>query len=94
MALSSGKFAKRQAVGAVHVARLAGVSQSSVSRVFLGGKVAIKRDDRMVEAANSLGYRHDEGARGGHTTIRVRWYFDELKHQPHARHDLCCRFFR
>ena len=57
------KFDKRQAVRAVDVARAAGVSQSTVSRVFLGGGVAPKRRDKILEAANALGYRPDAMAR-------------------------------
>ena len=63
MAEGLGKFEKRQAVRAIDVARAAGVSQSSVSRVFLGGGVAPKRRDKIIEAANALGYRPDAMAR-------------------------------
>ena len=57
------RFDKRQAVRAIDVARAAGVSQSSVSRVFLGGNVAPKRRAKILEAANELGYRPDAMAR-------------------------------
>ena len=57
------RFDKRQAVRAIDVARAAGVSQSSVSRVFQGGSVATKRRDKILEAANALGYRPDAMAR-------------------------------
>lgn len=63
MAEGLSKFEKRQAVRAIDVARVAGVSQSSVSRVFLGGSVAPKRRDKIIEAANALGYRPDAMAR-------------------------------
>ncbi len=56
-------FEKRQAVRAIDVARVAGVSQSSVSRVFLGGSVTPKRRDKILEAAKALGYRPDAMAR-------------------------------
>lgn len=57
------KFDKRQAVRAIDVARAAGVSQSSVSRVFVGGSVEPKRREKILEAANALGYRPDAMAR-------------------------------
>lgn len=63
MAESLSKLEKRQAVRAIDVARMAGVSQSSVSRVFLGRGVAPKHRDKIMEAANSLGYRPDAMAR-------------------------------
>lgn len=63
MAEGYTKFEKRQAIRAIDVARAAGVSQSSVSRVFLGGNVAPKRRDKIIEAANVLGYRPDAMAR-------------------------------
>ena len=44
------RFDKRQAVRAIDVALAAGVSQSSVSRVFQGGNVATKRRDKILEA--------------------------------------------
>lgn len=63
MAEGFGKFEKRQAVRAIDVARVAGVSQSSVSRVFLRGGVAPECRDKIIEAANALGYRPDAMAR-------------------------------
>ena len=51
------RFVKRQAVRAIDVAQAAGVSPSSVSRLFLGGNVAPKCRAKILEAANELGYR-------------------------------------
>ena len=63
MAEGLSKFERRQAVRAIDVARAAGVSQSSVSRVFLGGSMAPKRRNKILEGANALGYRLDAMAR-------------------------------
>jgi DNA-binding LacI/PurR family transcriptional regulator len=47
------------------VAKLAGVSQSAVSRAFSpGGSVAVETRERIVEAARALGYRPNAIARG------------------------------
>ncbi|MGK7376220.1 LacI family DNA-binding transcriptional regulator [Planococcus sp. 1R117A] len=54
----------RQAVTAKDVAKLAGVSQSSVSRVFFdGAKVSEKTRAKIMAAAEQLGYRPNEFAR-------------------------------
>ena len=57
------KFEKRQAVRAIDVARVAGVSQSAVSRVFRGGSVAPQRRTEILRVAKALGYRPDAMAR-------------------------------
>ncbi|MFJ2992333.1 LacI family DNA-binding transcriptional regulator [Pandoraea sp. NPDC087047] len=49
------------------VARLAGVSQSTVSLVFAGkaeGRVTPERRDQILQAAQTLGYRPNSSARG------------------------------
>lgn len=54
----------KAAVTAKDVARLAGVSQSSVSRVFFdGAKVSEKTRNKVMAAAEELGYRPNEFAR-------------------------------
>ncbi|WP_078412600.1 LacI family DNA-binding transcriptional regulator [Priestia abyssalis] len=56
---------KKKQVNAVEVARLAGVSQSTVSRVFAPGpNVSEKARRRVLEAADELGYRPNALARG------------------------------
>lgn len=56
---------KKKQANATEVARLAGVSQSTVSRVFSpGAKVSEKARHRVMEAANELGYRPNALARG------------------------------
>lgn len=51
-------------VNAKDVARLAGVSQSSVSRVYFeGAKVSKKTREKVLAAAEELGYRPNEFAR-------------------------------
>ncbi|MGG0453884.1 LacI family DNA-binding transcriptional regulator [Priestia megaterium] len=54
-------------VNSMEVAKLAGVSQSTVSRVFdpnAKGKVAIKTRKKILEAANALGYYPNALAKG------------------------------
>lgn len=54
------------------IAIAAGVSQSAVSRVFSGGRVAAQTRQRVLDAAQTLGYRRDAIARSlvtGQTTI-------------------------
>jgi len=54
-------------VNSVEVAKLAGVSQSTVSRVFAPnskGKVATKTRKQILEAANALGYYPNALAKG------------------------------
>jgi DNA-binding LacI/PurR family transcriptional regulator len=54
------------------IAVAADVSQSAVSRVFSGGRVAAETRQRVLEAAQALGYRRDPIARSlvtGQTTI-------------------------
>ncbi len=54
------------------IAVAAGVSQSAVSRVFSGGRVAAETRARVLAAAEALGYRRDAIARSlvtGQTTI-------------------------
>ena len=54
------------------IASAAGVSQSAVSRVFSGGRVAVETRQRVLDAAQALGYRRDAIARSlvtGQTTI-------------------------
>ncbi|MDN7244500.1 LacI family DNA-binding transcriptional regulator [Planococcus shenhongbingii] len=54
----------KQAITAKDVAKLAGVSQSSVSRVFFdGAKVSEKTRAKIMAAAEQLGYRPNEFAR-------------------------------
>lgn len=54
----------KQNVTANDVAKLAGVSQSSVSRVYFeGASVSPKTRRKVLEAANELGYRPNEFAR-------------------------------
>jgi DNA-binding LacI/PurR family transcriptional regulator len=56
---------KKKQVNAMEVARLAGVSQSTVSRVFTpGSSVSEKARRRVLEAAKELGYRPNALARG------------------------------
>ncbi|HWO96659.1 MAG TPA: LacI family DNA-binding transcriptional regulator [Bacillus sp. (in: firmicutes)] len=56
---------KKKQVNATEVARLAGVSQSTVSRVFTpGANVSEKARRRVLEAAKELGYRPNALARG------------------------------
>jgi DNA-binding LacI/PurR family transcriptional regulator len=60
----SGKTPRRRATS-YDVAELAGVSQSAVSRVFQAGASASKEmRDRVLSAANKLGYRPNAIARG------------------------------
>lgn len=55
----------KQGVTAIDVAKLAGVSQSSVSRVyFKGAIVSEKTRKKVLAAAEELGYRPNEFARG------------------------------
>ncbi|MCD7035136.1 LacI family DNA-binding transcriptional regulator [Metabacillus sp. GX 13764] len=52
-------------VNAMEVARAAGVSQSTVSRVFTpGASVSAKAREKVLKAANQLGYRPNALARG------------------------------
>jgi DNA-binding LacI/PurR family transcriptional regulator len=61
---TNDKSPKRRATS-YDVARLAGVSQSAVSRVFQPGASASKdMRDRVMSAANKLGYRPNAIARG------------------------------
>jgi DNA-binding LacI/PurR family transcriptional regulator len=61
---SNGKSERRRATS-YDVAELAGVSQSAVSRVFQDGASASKAmRDRVMKAANELGYRPNAIARG------------------------------
>lgn len=54
----------KSTVNAKDVAKLAGVSQSSVSRVFFdGAKVTEKTRQKVLAAAEELGYRPNEYAR-------------------------------
>ncbi len=54
----------KQSVTAKDVAKLAGVSQSSVSRVYFeGATVSKKTREKVLEAAKELGYRPNEFAR-------------------------------
>ena len=54
----------RDTVTSLDVARLAGVSQSAVSRVFTPGASASQHtSDKVREAANKLGYRPNSLAR-------------------------------
>jgi DNA-binding LacI/PurR family transcriptional regulator len=56
---------KKKQANATEVARLAGVSQSTVSRVFTpGANVSEKARRRVLEAAKELGYRPNALARG------------------------------
>ena len=60
----SGKTSRKRATS-YDVAELAGVSQSAVSRVFQAGASASKdMRDRVLSAANKLGYRPNAIARG------------------------------
>lgn len=57
--------AERRRATSYDVAELAGVSQSAVSRVFQNGASASKAmRDRVIKAANELGYRPNAIARG------------------------------
>lgn len=54
----------KQGVTAKDVAKLAGVSQSSVSRVYFeGASVSAKTREKVLAAAQELGYRPNEFAR-------------------------------
>ena len=60
----NGKSSRKRATS-YDVAKLAGVSQSAVSRVFQDGASASKAmRDRVMSAANQLGYRPNAIARG------------------------------
>lgn len=57
-------FIMKQGVTAKDVAKLAGVSQSSVSRVYFeGASVSAKTKEKVLAAAEELGYRPNEFAR-------------------------------
>lgn len=61
----SGDKSSRKRATSYDVAELAGVSQSAVSRVFQDGASASKgMRDRVLSAANKLGYRPNAIARG------------------------------
>ena len=63
-AKSDGELAGKRATS-YDVAKLAGVSQSAVSRVFQDGASASKAmRDRVMAAADQLGYRPNAIARG------------------------------
>lgn len=65
MTLLGGAVLKKKQVNAIEVARLAGVSQSTVSRVFTpGATVSAKTRRRVLETAKELGYRPNALARG------------------------------
>lgn len=56
---------RKKSANASEVAKLAGVSQSTVSRVFTPGlKVSEKTKEKVLEAAKSIGYRPNALARG------------------------------
>ncbi|WP_050183231.1 LacI family DNA-binding transcriptional regulator [Domibacillus robiginosus] len=56
---------KKKSVNAMEVAKLANVSQSTVSRVFTpGSNVSEKTKEKVMEAASFLGYRPNALARG------------------------------
>lgn len=56
---------KKKPINAMEVAKLANVSQSTVSRVFTpGSNVSEKTKKKVMEAASSLGYRPNALARG------------------------------
>lgn len=58
-------FLKKKQVNAIEVAKRAGVSQSTVSRVFTpGASVSEKARRRVLETAKELGYRPNALARG------------------------------
>ena len=62
----------RQRVSAKDVAKLAGVSRAAVSRTFSDGQVSAKVRQRVMEAAEELGYRPNAIARsliGGKSDI-------------------------
>ncbi len=62
----------RQRISAKDVAKLAGVSRAAVSRTFGGGQVSAKVRQRVIEAAEELGYRPNAIARsliGGKSDI-------------------------
>lgn len=62
---NNGDKASRRRATSYDVAELAGVSQSAVSRVFQPGASASKdMRDRVISAANKLGYRPNAIARG------------------------------
>ncbi|MCS4096467.1 LacI family DNA-binding transcriptional regulator [Rhizobium sp. BK176] len=64
---SKGQYMKRNKVSSLDVARLAGVSQSAVSRVFSkddrSSAVSSNMRKRVMEAADQLGYRPNALAR-------------------------------
>jgi len=56
---------KKKQINAIEVAKLANVSQSTVSRVFTpGAKVSPRTQKRVLEAAQKIGYRPNALARG------------------------------
>lgn len=57
------KFQYNKSVTSRDVAKLAGVSQSTVSRVFGNGKVKAEAKERVLRAAEQLGYRPNFMAR-------------------------------
>ena len=58
------KKTKRNRTSSVQVAKLAGVSQATVSRVFtVGARVSTERRSRVLSAAKKLGYRPNVLAR-------------------------------
>jgi DNA-binding LacI/PurR family transcriptional regulator len=60
-----GKYLKKKPVNAMEVAKLANVSQSTVSRVYSpGSNVSEKTKRKVMEAAATLGYRPNAFARG------------------------------
>lgn len=55
----------KQFVSALQVAKLAGVSRSAVSRAFTpGASLSAKKRERIMEAAEALGYQVNDLARG------------------------------
>ena len=57
------KFQYNKSVTSRDVAKLAGVSQSTVSRVFGNGSVKAEARERVLKAAEQLGYRPNFMAR-------------------------------
>ena len=57
-------FMSRQRVSASQVAKLANVSQSTVSRVFTPGASVSEKHEKVMAVANELNYKPNALARG------------------------------